>query len=722
MPFENQTPRTQALPGAFCVGPYLIEPMLHRVMASGEAIRVEPKVMEVLVYLAERPLQVVSRQELLAVVWAGTVVGDDALTLAISKLRKAFADDPRRPQVIETIPKGGYRLIAPVSPVYDGDSVAETLLPVETPDQVAVAVPEEARSKDSRGLWIGATVLVLMIVGIASFVLWTAPTSDTPVFFRPVPVTSMPGREQDAALSPDGHRVAFAWPGPDGTNADIYVKMIGTETPLRLTDDPAIDLRPVWAPDGERVAFLRYDGTSCLILVVPVVGGAERPLADCGMNDLGELAWSPDGQWLAYPDREAPEQPSSIYLLSLETLDRRQLTTPGPTLAGDHAPAFSPDGKYLSFMRTGTPRVGDLFVVPLEGGTPQQRTFDDRWIWGHTWMPDGERLLFSSTRSGFFNLWTVGKEGGAPQWVPVTGGESLINPMVAPASRRLVYEQWSYDANIWQRALADTLEQREPRPFMASSQWDAHPQFSPDGAHVAFTSRRSGDLEIWVCKADGSDLLQLTATGDSFASTMRWAPDGRRIVFSARQDDRVDLYVAYLEGPRIERLTTDDAVQLHPAWSRDGQQIYFASDKSGAWQIWAMSSAGGLATPVTEEGGIYASESATGTHLYFTRHNADGLWERSLRTGAETRIIETLARSDWGNWVVVEHGLYFVQKTEAGASLVFWNSTTRSSTPVITLDRTPLNPSLAVSPDGQMMLYAQMDRNESDLMVVDDFR
>ena len=81
---------------------------------AGDTVRIEPKVMEVLMALADRAGQVVSRDDLLAVVWPGVIVGDDALTQSIIKLRKALGDNPRAPSYIETISKRGYRLIAPV--------------------------------------------------------------------------------------------------------------------------------------------------------------------------------------------------------------------------------------------------------------------------------------------------------------------------------------------------------------------------------------------------------------------------------------------------------------------------------------------------------------------------------------------------------------------------------------------------------------------------------
>lgn len=98
----------------------------HRISKAGETLRLEPRTMAVLAFLAGRPGQAVTREELEREVWQGMVVGYDALSNAIAKLRKAFGDDPKNPQVIETIPKVGYRLIAPVS-VLEPATVAPTI-------------------------------------------------------------------------------------------------------------------------------------------------------------------------------------------------------------------------------------------------------------------------------------------------------------------------------------------------------------------------------------------------------------------------------------------------------------------------------------------------------------------------------------------------------------------------------------------------------------------
>src|SRR5882762_11905252 len=96
------------------VGNWTVEPALNQLSAAGETVKLEPKAMAALIYLANRPGQVVSREALLSAVWPGVVVGDDSLTQVVIKLRKALGDAPEDPVYIQTISKGGYRLVAPV--------------------------------------------------------------------------------------------------------------------------------------------------------------------------------------------------------------------------------------------------------------------------------------------------------------------------------------------------------------------------------------------------------------------------------------------------------------------------------------------------------------------------------------------------------------------------------------------------------------------------------
>ena len=111
---------SQAPASALKVGDWDVDATANQLSRDGQSTRLEPKVIEVLVYLACHAGDVVGREELLQAVWPGVIVGDDALTQAIIKLRKALGDDARQPTYIETISKRGYRLIAPVRTAVNG--------------------------------------------------------------------------------------------------------------------------------------------------------------------------------------------------------------------------------------------------------------------------------------------------------------------------------------------------------------------------------------------------------------------------------------------------------------------------------------------------------------------------------------------------------------------------------------------------------------------------
>lgn len=145
-------------PDELRVGPWTVDRMLNQVRRGDECLRLEPKAMELLVYLAERPGEVVTRDALLSAVWPGVVVGDDALTQAVIKLRRALGDSAEEPVFIETIAKRGYRLIAPVTraPAYGTPPAAAA---------VASRSPRGAR-------WGAVAVALLVAAGLVAGAHW----------------------------------------------------------------------------------------------------------------------------------------------------------------------------------------------------------------------------------------------------------------------------------------------------------------------------------------------------------------------------------------------------------------------------------------------------------------------------------------------------------------------------------------------------------------------
>jgi Tol biopolymer transport system component/predicted Ser/Thr protein kinase len=576
-----------------------------------------------------------------------------------------------------------------------------------------------------------AALVALVIGGAAWFQFFRAPSKSALQPMRVVPLTSFPGTEADPALSPDGSYVAFDWNGETGDNFDLYVKLIGTETTLRLTDNPAEDCCPAWSPDGRYIAFMRSSGTKDEIFIIPALGGPERKLQTIsGARPSGRLrfvSWSPDGRLLAFADQGPDEGPYAIFLVSVESLERRKLSAPPAEYQGDSYPVFSPDGKTLAFVRAASAVVSDIYLLSVAGGEPRRLTFDNVHIHGLGWIPDGREIVFSSHRGGGFSetLWRISASGGAPERLAL-GGENASNPSISGQGHRLAYVQGVFDSNIWRIDVqGSTGGNRSPAKLIASTRFEGGPQFSPDGKKITFCSGRSGNNEIWICDSDGSNCLQLTSFQGPHTCTPRWAPDGRRIAFDSRPEGHGDIYVIDLEYRVPRRLTIESSSDVVPSWSNDGRWIYFASNRSGNWQVWKAPTEGGPAVQVTQNGGFAAFESPDGQFVYYAKFNEPGIWRVPVLGGEETLVLDLLQPGLWGYWAVVDEGIYFLNaEAEPRPAIEFYRFATRRATRVTVPEKDPDygDPGMAVSPDGRWILYAQVDQETSDIMLVENFR
>jgi Tol biopolymer transport system component len=605
---------------------------------------------------------------------------------------------------------------------------------LEVEEEIGAAHPTSttpAQSKRRKWLPVAAGIA---IVGLAvAGVLLYRNMSPREAPLTVTPLTSYPGYEYGPALSPDGNQVAFEWQGDRRDNSDIYVKLIGTAEPLRLTTDPARDYSPAWSPDGRWIAFLRErPNNRVAVTLIPALGGAERTLTETASPtielfyyDSRALTWTPDGKQLVVSDRTASSEPLGLFLVSVDTGEKRRLTSPVAPVSVDRSPAFSPDGRLLAFSRSFGVQSADLCILYLTGNfrpdrEPKLLTNDHRWNDSPAWLDDRE-LVFSSNRDGSETLWRIQAAGtSAPSRVPLAGDGSRL-PAFSRAAHRLVYIQRFVDANIWSLALPNvTGVPATPRMLVASSRLDDHADFSPDERRITFQSDRSGSMEIWVCDSDGSHPRQLTSFGHGHTGSPRWSPDGSRIAFDSNIEGPFQVYVIGADGGTPKRLTETVQGNAVPSWSNDSRWVYFTSVRDGGNEIWKTPAGGGPAVQVTSKG-LVAAESPDGHTLYYLTRVDGELWQRSLDGGAARKLIDSVLLR---NFAVTEQGIYYARRgSESMWSIRFLNLNlaTGADTRIAEFTK-PALLGLSLSPDRRTLLYTQVDDEGSDLMLIENFR
>jgi Tol biopolymer transport system component len=478
-------------------------------------------------------------------------------------------------------------------------------------------------------------------------------------------------------------------------------------------------------------------------MLVPALGGSERVLAETVVAyartdwlPYGQgIDWSPDGKYVAFSSRGAEDGPSRIVMMSPDSGERQELTSPPAGTFGDGMPRFSPDGKTLAFFR----RLPDLYwkigVISLSS-TASKVTFIEAagkhpYMPPFAWTRDSRELVGPLVwMDAESRLWRVPADGHTPP-VPVVGAiGSATDVAVAPQGGYLAYSRSEEDTNIWRLELTPKGPSSAPVTLISSTRFDGTPEYSPDGRRILFASGRSGHTEIWVCDADGSNPTQVTQMRAPESGSPRWSPDGRTIAFDSDREGQAEIYTVTADGGPPRRLTDHAGADFVPTWSRDGRWVYFTSDRSGSRQIWKVPAEGGTPGQVTRHGGVNAFESEDGRTLYYVKDiEAAGLWKMPMSGGEEVQVLDVPEPRRWGAVAYVSGGVYYIARERAVErvspwAIFFHEFASGKTVRVAPIDK-PLGyfaRALAVSPDRRWLLFNQVDTRGSDLMLLENFR
>ena len=528
----------------FRVGDRLVQPERNHISNNEGELRVEPRAMQVLIYLAERGGEVVSREELLEKVWEGTFVTDEVLTSAIKKLRKALGDDAKDPRFIQTVPGRGYRLNASV-------------------------VSDIPKKSETRGRYVGIAVFLTLVgVGIAAwFILSSSKPPIVPA--RLTRVTAAPGVELHPSLSPDGQTIVYS-ARPSGS-WDIYRKRVDGERAFNLTEDfDGDDFMPVFSPDGRRIAF-RSERNGGGIYIMGATGESPRRVTDFGYNP----SFSPDGGELViatapamHGTRRNAVVRSELHIVNLETGTTRLLTE------GDAVqPSWSPHGyciAYWSMFEEPSLKIG-IRTIEIKGGEPSRVLADEHENYNPVWAPSGDVLYFTSNRSGGHNLWmlpideTTGRARGDP--VEVTLGGTLRHGQMSLSrdGQRLAYAESGVRDTIYKLDFDPLSNSADGEPVLvkSSSKSLSWPTPSPEGQRLAFTEEST--LSILNLERPEIPSRRIAVPTDCYDP--RWSPDGRHIAFT--EPSSSSLWIIRPDGSGLRRFASGG----HTVWSPKGELI-----------------------------------------------------------------------------------------------------------------------------------------------------
>ena len=651
-----------------------VQPQLNRITRGGETMQMEPKIMRVLVCLAERHAQVVTREQLLAAVWGDVFVSEQVLSRSISELRKVLApksnDDPKAQNVIETIPKTGYRLVAPIRYASANGKRTETSaveVPPATPDLSSVLatalIPKPVSPLIGRG--IVALSLILCAAALLFAVWsWRRNGNGTSAVLRmsldlseAIPPELDP--YQTFALAPEGQRLVHVG-RRDGKNL-LFLRALNQHDSVPMAGTEGA-LCPFFSPDGEWVGFCAYGE----LKKIPLNGGAVQSLGAPADDALG-ASWGEDGT-IVYARRffdglsqvsAAGGKAQSLTKLDWQRGERSHFwpeVLPGGAVLFTiwHGGGLNKSEIAVQSARTGEKKIllknatrarylstghllvaqqGSLLLVPFDvkrleitgpaTTLPEKVTVSPISGAAHYDCSRDGLLVYlpESARRGDCRLWWLDRQG---KTAPLTDKrQNYGTPRLAPDGQQLAIAVPDHNTDLWSLELGNGSFKR-----LTFEQTNFAPLWTPDKRRLVFSSDLAGGpLNLYWKAADGSDKAERLTTSSNLQFPGTFTPDGRTLLYwEIDPTTRNNIWALDVSEPAATRqprpLLNSDVDETQPALSPDGRWLAYTRKDPGHWQIYVQSFPDLQGKwQISTEGGMEPVWSRSGKELFYRAGN-----------------------------------------------------------------------------------------------------
>jgi Tol biopolymer transport system component len=581
------------------------------------------------------------------------------------------------------------------------------------------AVPLDAgepasRTRAGRLAWIAAGLAGVAVLAVALRGPGRGPAPEPPV----VRYVTHSGQDEEPAVSPDGHTIAFV-SGRDGGQR-IWLANLRTGEEAPLTDGPADD-HPRFSPDGSALVFVRAEGDGASrLLKVPVLGGEPRRLID---DARAGADWSPDGRRLAFVRQARTGAPTAgLWVAEADGSNAREVASVPALWATP--PRWSPDGRRVAFSHgQGAAVVWSTLIVDADAGGRQRLapplTFG--MLSAPAWCCGGRSLVFIQSESGHGRLGgrLVRQDVATGRATTILREHAMGSGLDRVGGDGVLFDVYRTRGNLREERLDGTG---------AGGRWltrafgdDRQPVYASDGARIVFSSNRGGNLDLWELRRDDGRLRRLTdhASDDLDPHLMR---DGR-LLWSSMRSGSFEVWMAEPDGSSPRQVTRDGFDAENPSATPDGQWIVYTSSNPERQGIWKVHVDGTRESRLVGGASGLPEISPDGTHVLFSAYDPPRTTLRvlSLADGRPVPFeidLGVLARSPRtryirgrGRWAADGREIVYVDE-EGGVTGIFAQAfrpgqgTRASRRRLAGFDHERVTESFGLSPDGRTIVIA----------------
>ena len=597
-------------------------------LRDGKPLPLTPKAFDTLLLLVENSGRIVDKEVLMKRLWPDTFVEETNLTFNIQQLRKTFGDEARHPRFIETVPRRGYRFIADVEEVLsaagtvnehitqriefaDNEPADATLTrssagqPAPAAEQPAAKPAPVGGSRGIRNKALALAVALAVVLALGGFLFWkfvplakqqagesgSGKSKVAPASPLKVEKLTDTGQSRQVAISPDGKYLAYTRDLKG--KVSIWLRHLVTNTNIEIVTAGSFISELAFAHSGEYLYFVRSDPRA--LYCVSPLGGAPAKIVE---NLTNNFAISADDRQIAFirpvikPD---DQRELSLLVANADgTGERTLLVAAQPEHLS--APVWTPDGSS---------------IICAQG-----IAMGDKWNLGliEVKVADGIKKELSPERfSSILKL----------DWLPDRSGLLMVAREHPGAGRNHKLWHVSYPGLEIRQLTEDSIDYVDLSVAA--------------GADKAVASQATLIQEIWVGpSSEPQNLKKITQAIGAFC----WTPDSR-LVFSSTASGNEDIWIMQADGTEQRQLTNDPAVDLTPTITPDNRYIVFTSYRTGSSQVWRMNLDGSNQIPLAQ--GLSLAISPDGKWVLYNTMDNWHLWKVPIDGGEPVRLTEYLA-------------------------------------------------------------------------------
>jgi DNA-binding winged helix-turn-helix (wHTH) protein/Tol biopolymer transport system component len=643
-------------------GVFELDLAARQLRKNGTRIKLQDQPFRVLQLLLERPGEIVTREDLREKLWpADTFVEfDHSLNTAIQKIRQALGDSANTPRFLETIPKVGYRFLAPVnSPPpaseqtdHSGASSRQSAADAPSPEEGSSLENEAtlAAKWKARLPWV-LLAFVTLLFALTAWHPLRRPLAESPPLVRfAFTPDSLSRAPLSAAVSPNGRHIAFV----SGDNSQLWIRDLDRDEPRRL-DGAYGNVTFFWSPDSRFLAF----GSDGLLKKIPVTGGPAVTICPLPSSLSVGGSWSPDGETIVLSSGATPLQEVSAsggplkslvdpsekrdyfhvnflprkdapraVLCSMRDFLIRKVTLvnleTGETqvLADGSLPAYSPTGHII--YQAAHPKSG-LWALPFSLDTLEP-TGEAYSIAEHAANPsvsqDGSLVyvdLFAGEKQQL--VWRD-RQGNKLAAIGVPQDQIRLPALSPDATRVAVIATDGAEESIWVHEVARPVKTR-----LTFGPGTLSPEWLPSGTEIAYMSESDETWKLFRRASDGAGEPFLLNQGDRPKWPNGWSADGT-VLFYTTLAEKTGFDIGYLRrnqaGGEFEAVPFLDSEHRErlASLSPDGRFVAHCSDESGRDEVYVRAfPEGGGKQRISENGGCAPRWSADGEELFFVEDN-----------------------------------------------------------------------------------------------------